>query len=152
MVKSNFEEHLIHEAKKDDIVRFVVGAVIKNLNKILVLGRKDDDFFGGIDELPSGEVETGESLIDALKREILEETGLIINDTPVYIGYFDYLSKSGKSTRQFNFVVSVNNNFVRINPEEHKCYKWIDFSQLEETKLTDNVVGILQKIQDIIES
>ena len=73
------------QAKKDGIERFVVGAVIVNDESILFVRRAQDDFMGGIYELPSGKVDTGEGLIEALKREILEETNLTINNIIDYV-------------------------------------------------------------------
>lgn len=36
-------------------------------------GRKQDDYLGGLDELPSGHVEQGERALTALRREVKEE-------------------------------------------------------------------------------
>jgi 8-oxo-dGTP diphosphatase len=145
MEKNNIEEKLIKEALKDNIQRFVVGAVIKNNQKTLILRRKPDDFFGGIDELPSGKVEAGESLFAALSREVVEETGLVIDEVVDYLGHFDYRSKSGNNTRQFNFLVKVKSCEVHINPDEHIGYDWIDINDLQQTKLTDSVITIISR-------
>ena len=37
------------------------------------MSRKTDDFMGGIDELPSGNMEKGENIYAALIREVKEE-------------------------------------------------------------------------------
>ena len=67
--------------------------------------RRQDDFMGGISELPSGVVEEGETLGEALVREVEEETGLELIRRGDYVGFFDYLAGSGRATRQFNFQV-----------------------------------------------
>jgi 8-oxo-dGTP diphosphatase len=98
---------LVAEAEDAGIDRLVVGAVVAGSGKVLLLLRSEDDFMPGIFELPSGKVETGESLLEALAREVVEETGLAVTGVDAYLGAFDYTSGSGKSTRQFNFAVTV---------------------------------------------
>ena len=73
------------------------------------MSRKTDDFMGGIDELPSGNMEKGENIYAALIREVKEETNLDIVNVKSYIGSFDYISGSGKKARQYNFVLDVKN-------------------------------------------
>ena len=68
----NLFEILTKEAQNDNISRYVVGAVVEKDFKILLLERPKEDFMGGIYELPSGEVEKGESLDVTLYREINE--------------------------------------------------------------------------------
>ena len=133
--------------EKDGIERFVVGAVIVDAESILFVRRAQDDFMGGIYELPSGKVDTGESLIEALKREILEETNLTINNIIDLCDTFDYKSKSGIQTRQFNFVVSVSNiDTLKLDPKEHDLSEWVKFEDIESSKILDDMMkSIAQK-------
>ena len=138
----NFYNKLIKKAQIDKINRYVVGAVILDDSRVLLLQRPKDDFMGGIYELPSGKVENRESLDIALHREVTEETGLNISKIIQYLGFFDYESKSGKKTRQFNFVVSID-EFLEINLTEHDNYAWLRNEELSKYKVTDSVKEIL---------
>ena len=142
MDTKNIEE----QAKKDGIERFVVGAVIVNKDSILFVRRAQDDFMGGIYELPSGKVDFGESLIEALKREILEETNLVIKDIIGLCDTFDYKSKRGVQTRQFNFVVSVEDiNILRLDSKEHDLFEWIQFKNIETSEILDDMMKSITK-------
>ena len=93
-------ELLIRKGKQEGIVKNVVGAIILNeKNKVLIMSRKTDDFMGGIDELPSGNMEQGENIYDALVREVKEETNLEVVNVKLYIESFDYISGKGKKAR-----------------------------------------------------
>ena len=88
-----FCEFLENKAKNEGINKLVVGAVITNENgEILLMKRKQDDFMGGIFEIPGGNAEEGEGIYDILKREIKEETNFDLTKVISYINYFDYLS------------------------------------------------------------
>ncbi|MGY5134640.1 NUDIX hydrolase [Streptomyces nigrescens] len=63
---------------------------------------------GGLWEIPSGHVAAGESILDAARRETLEETGLTVASVDRYLGHFDYENSRGTTTRQFNFAVTVS--------------------------------------------
>ncbi len=147
-------KNIEQQAKKDGIERFVVGAIIIKNKSILFVRRAQDDFMGGIYELPSGKVDSGESLIDALKREILEETNLVIKDIIGFCDTFDYKSKSGIQTRQFNFVVSVeNHNTLKLDPKECDLSEWIHFGDIESSEILDGIMkSIAQKAIQIIEN
>ena len=85
----NFLKELLRRAKEDGIERWVVAGIILRDSKILLLKRKPDDFLGNIFELPSGKVEDKETLLDALHREVEEETGLKIKKILGYVTHFD---------------------------------------------------------------
>lgn len=138
--KLNF--HLVEEAKKQGVHRYVVGAVVAKKSRVLLLQRPQDDFMGGIYELPSGKVEPGETLSAALQREIEEETRLKIEKIDQYLGHFDYQSKSGKATRQFNYVVTVQEP-AEIRLQEHDNFIWVDRNQLEQFPVTESVKSVL---------
>ena len=135
-------ENLTEEAKKQGVNRFVVGAVITRGSAVLLLKRPKGDFMGGIYELPSGEVKEEEALESALRREVREETGLKIKEVRGYLGHFDYKSKSGEKTRQFNFVVIVREP-LEIRLQEHDSYAWLSKSQLSQYLVTEGVKCIL---------
>ncbi len=139
----NYQE-LLNQAVKDKIKRFVVGAVIIQNNKALLLKRPADDFFPNIFELPSGKVEENENFEQAIRREIKEETGLDIENIIKYLNYFDYNSKSGKKTREFNFLVKIRLGKVKLS--EHTEYKWISKAELKDNNITDNVINTLNLV------
>jgi len=142
MEKSFFEE-LLKEAQELEIHRYVVGAVIAKNDAVLLLERPKTDFMGGIYELPSGKVEEKETLDAALYREVEEETGLKTREIGKYLGYFDYKSKSDKTTRQFNFAVVVEKPYTVVLPE-HVNYAWVERTQLDKYPVSDHVKAVLK--------
>ncbi|GGU41504.1 NUDIX hydrolase [Streptomyces violascens] len=124
---------LLHAADADGVTKHVVGAVIPNADgKVLLLHRTADDYLGGLWELPSGGVDAGETLTEALHREVDEETGLTVNTIGTYLGHFDYLSKSGKKTRQFNFTAHVTHESDTVKLTEHDAHLWADRTEQEQ--------------------
>lgn len=137
-----FESRLIHEAHHSGVGRLVVAAVVERNGRVLLLRRRHGDFMGGIYELPSGVVEDGETLAQALRREVEEETGLQVGEILDYLGCFNYLSGSGARTRQFNFLVTVA-GFPRIRLTEHDAFVWARRSDLERLGITESVRKVL---------
>jgi 8-oxo-dGTP diphosphatase len=80
-----------------------VGGVVIDLedpDQRVLLIRRGTEPRKGLWSIPGGLVELGESLVDAVKREILEETGLIVEPTSVIEVvdriYHDELSQGGR--------------------------------------------------------
>jgi 8-oxo-dGTP diphosphatase len=142
MVDTALLQQLITNAASEGVRRLIVGAVVQHNGKVLLLKRPEEDFMGGIFELPSGNVEPGENLHEALRREVQEETGLKISAIREYLGHFDYLSGSGKPTRQFNFAVDVD-AAEPIELTEHDAHLWA--SPTDEPPVTDAVKEILAR-------
>lgn len=134
----NFYEYLENKAKDDGVEKIVVGAMITNDNdEILLMKRKEDDFMGGIFEIPGGNAEDGEGIYEVLKREIKEETNFDLKRVISYINYFDYLSGSGKKSRQFNFKVEVTGGPIILT--EHDTYRWVNLDEIETQNVSDAV-------------
>lgn len=138
-------ELIIRKGEQEGIIKNAVGAIILNeKNKVLMMSRKTDDFMGGIDELPSGNMEQGENIYDALVREVKEEINLDVVNVKSYIGSFDYISGSGKKARQYNFVLDVKNT-ENIILTEHDEYNWLTIEEIRKSnKITDEVKYILE--------
>ncbi|MEU1311036.1 NUDIX domain-containing protein [Streptomyces cinnamoneus] len=134
-------DDLARAAERDGITKTVVGAVIANAEgKVLLLHRPADDYLGGLWELPSGGVDDGEDLIEALRREVAEETGLTVTAVDDYLGHFDYRSGSGRATRQFNFTAMVLGDMVRLT--EHDAHLWADRTQ--QNQVSTAVQAVLE--------
>lgn len=112
---------LVRRDFADGVRRQVVSAVIDHQDAVLLLRRASDDFRGGAWELPAGKVEAGEDLLAALRREIAEETGLVIDRVTGYLGSFDYPADRG---RQHVWSVTVTGG-EDIRVTEHDAYAWI---------------------------
>ncbi|MEC4019205.1 NUDIX hydrolase [Streptomyces sp. H27-D2] len=128
-------EDLARAAAREGITKTVVGAVItEGDGKVLLLHRTADDYLGGLWELPSGGVDGGETLLQALHREVQEETGLRVTEVGDYLGHFDYLSRSGKPTRQFNFTATATATATgtAVTLTEHDAHQWADRSQQDQ--------------------
>lgn len=76
------EERPVMEDKKPIPHYTVVAAVMHHENKVLIARRPYKGLLGGLWEFPGGKVEAGESLNEALKREISEElgVGILVNE------------------------------------------------------------------------
>lgn len=142
MIDASIYGRLVEEAAGDGVQQLVVGAVVRHGEGVLLLRRPEDDFMGGIFELPSGKVEAGETLEAALVREVAEETGLTASCVRGYLGSFDYQSGSGKRSRQFNFAVEVTAPGP-VALQEHDAFQWAPLA--EELPVTDAVKKVLEE-------
>ena len=72
-----------------------VGVITDSHGRVLISRRADDSHQGGLWEFPGGKVEAGESLADALARELREELAIEVNySEPLMEIRHDYSDKA----------------------------------------------------------
>ena len=72
-------------------IHVVKAVILKKNSEVLISKRKKYLLQGGLWEFPGGKVETGESSIDALTRELREELAIsVINPTPFLKFNYNY--------------------------------------------------------------
>lgn len=130
--------------RADGIDRIVVGAVLHRADgQVLLLRRAASDFMGGLWELPSGKVDgADDSLVDALAREVFEETGLKLSEVDGYLGAFDYVSGSGRPTRQHTFTARADDDTAVMLSDEHDQAAWLA-PHTAEAEVSDAVRELL---------
>ncbi len=76
-------------------VHVAVATIVDQNKNVLLAFRKSDQHQGNLWEFPGGKVEVGESVFDALRREIAEEVGLsILSATPLLQVKHNYNDKT----------------------------------------------------------
>jgi mutator protein MutT len=80
-----------------------VGAVIVDDGKVVLIKRKYEPLAGQW-SLPGGGVELGETLEDSVAREMLEETGLVV-EVGAVIEVFDRITRDADGRVRYHFVL-----------------------------------------------
>jgi 8-oxo-dGTP diphosphatase len=70
----------IPRAANRQLVQVAVGVLIRSDDSFLLTSRPEGKAYAGYWEFPGGKLEAGESVADALKRELQEEIGITIQD------------------------------------------------------------------------
>lgn len=145
---------MVATATADRIDQLSVGVAIVDQGKILLVTRaEEEDVYPGHVELPGGGVDPGEDLLEAVEREMQEETGLTLRCIDAYLSSFDYTLSDGRTVRQFNFLVSPETLDVRLNPAEHSAFHWwdrTDASYLQSVHVTPLMKQCIEEIGAIL--
>ncbi len=104
-----------------------ITALIKNKSKdrFLVIKRNQNEIaYPGKWAFPGGKVEKGQNILETLKREILEEVGLEIEDYKRFLKDYTFIRPDGHNVVGFCFEVIVKSEDVKIS-EDFEDFKWI---------------------------
>jgi len=112
--------------------RLIVAGIILNeaKNKILLI-KRTDSMWGDAWSIPGGHVEYGESVKEALIRELREELNLEVLDFK-FLAYEEFTvpTKPNKQFISLNFIVFAKENIS--SNKEIKEAKWFDLTKLSE--------------------
>ena len=86
----------------------------------------------GLWDIVGGHVEAGESLQQALAREIREETGWILRRIGALVGDWRW-EHDGVVRRELDYLVEVDGDLSAplLDPAEHDRYAWVGFDNLD---------------------
>jgi 8-oxo-dGTP diphosphatase len=130
-----------------------VSAAIIRDGKVLIVRRPPRPPAGGLYTLPGGVVEVGETLTEAVRREIREETALTIE--PVALaGYREAIGKDDEGRVRRHFVIlPFAARWVAGEPvlnEELAEWAWLDPAAVTGLETTDGLAEIVDNATAIM--
>ena len=110
-------------------------------------------YIGGHWDLPKGKVEAGESLQDAAKREVIEETGLIvlpIENFSETISYYFRDPAGNLIDKEVVFFVGESKESAITISHEHQGYEWMDVGSALNRLTYNNARKLLGMVNQFI--
>lgn len=111
-----------------------VDAILQRGSKILMVRRKKDPFKGRL-ALPGGFVDEGEAAEDAVRREVMEETGLEVEPIEILGVYSDPERDPRKHTLSVVFVcIILSDRESERAGDDAAGLEWVDVAEVEKRK------------------
>ena len=118
-----------------------VGAVIKDAEGRLLLIKRGHAPGAGLWSLPGGRIEPGETDIQALVRELREETGLLV-EAGALIGTVRRPAGDGNVLDIRDYAATVAGGTLRAGDDAADA-RWVAASELAELPITDGLIEAL---------
>ncbi len=127
---------------KTENVELTVLCLIQDGNRILLQNRVKEDWKGYT--FPGGHVEPGESFVDAVVREMKEETGLTITN-PRLVGVKQFPIENGRYIVMLFKATEFEGTVISSDEGE---MEWIDIDDLSKVNVVDDFHDLLKVLND----
>ena len=123
-----------------------VGVMIQNAEGKILMGLRQGSHGAGLWAFPGGSLEFGDSVMETARREVLEETGLVVGEL-VLVSVFEELQFVKTDGKHF-LDLGIKAQYLGGEPqvmEPHKCKEWRWFSpyELPENMFDGSMVMII---------
>jgi 8-oxo-dGTP diphosphatase len=124
-----------------------VGALLFDGDRIL-LAERGREPLKGYWSLPGGVLETGETLDAGIRREVLEETGLIV-ETDGVAEVFERIMLDTEGRAEYHYVLI--DYFCRATGgvlcagDDCSAARWFEMAELPGLLLTEGTLGVIKK-------
>lgn len=116
-------------------MRRTVGAIIVNSEGRVFVQRRSDErmLFPGLWDIPGGHVEPDETPLEALAREVYEETGWRVSRVVAELGEWRWRGDDGAERLEADYVIEVEGDLSapRLQRPEYVEYAWVGLHDLD---------------------
>lgn len=119
-----------------------VGAIVHDNNGRLLLIRRATDPGRGRWSLPGGRVKPGESDVSALRREMLEETGLVVRVGEL-VGSVRRAAPGGGTFEIFDYRCTVAGSTQLRPGDDAADARWVRANDYQTLPMVDGLIDIL---------
>lgn len=130
-------------ARKEIVTFTNMCMITDDMGNVLVQNRVDPDWPGIA--FPGGHVQMGESFVDAVTREVFEETGLTVSNLTL-CGIKNWAGEDG--TRYFVTCYKTSTYSGELKSSDEGEVFWTPLSGIRELKLCDNMQNMLNLFLD----
>jgi len=135
--------------------QFHVGVygILINQKKILLI-KKSRGPYKGMYDLPGGGIEFGETIVNALKREFIEETGIILSSYSFFTNnecFCDYINDSGEKKKMHHlglyYKVVARFDKIKNDSDGHDSLgaEFIEIKELNNIQIAPIAKEVLKK-------
>jgi 8-oxo-dGTP diphosphatase len=130
-----------------------VGAIILRRDSVLLVERGREPL-KGYWSLPGGLVETGEKLDAAVRREVLEETGLRIQPVSMF-ELFERIMYDVSGRPEYHYVLA--DYLCRVvggdlcAGDDVSSVEWVRRARLVDYRLTEGTLEVIEKALEVVE-
>jgi 8-oxo-dGTP diphosphatase len=124
-----------------------VGALIFQRGKILMAQRGKEPLKGWW-SLPGGALEVGETLDHAVRREVLEETGLTIEPVRVF-EIFERIMRDAAGVPEYHYVLI--DYLCRVTGGEPRAgddvcrVEWMSLAEMKGLQITEGTLAVIER-------
>ena len=124
-----------------------MGAIILKGDLVLLVERGHRPL-KGYWSLPGGVLETGEKLEEGIRREVLEETGLIIRPVRV-VEIFERIMRDPEGAAEYHYVLidylcRVSGGKLRAGDDVSRA-EWVCRGELSRYQITEGTLPVIRK-------
>ena len=115
-------------------------AVIQKDKKIFIQKRPSHGLLADLWEFPGGKIERGETPVQAVRRELKEELGILVQSPTLIMNVRHFYT-------QFRVNLSVFSCQTQGFPRSSKFRKWVSFKELEHYPMPSGSVKVVKKLK-----
>jgi 8-oxo-dGTP diphosphatase len=130
-----------------------VGVIVWKDNCVLLVRRARPPEVGAW-SLPGGAQDLGESLFEAARREVAEETGMAVRPVSV-VGAFDKIVKDAEGRVQFHYtlvdVAAIWVSGEAVAEDDVDAVRWVDADTLAAMEINDDVRLVIEQSRRLLQ-